>query len=89
MYQKKTIRNNSNIIISFQQTLKDVEHIYRDKAGFDMSFDEFKELCREAWKEKHNYIIINRLEDKNGSRYRIGNESNPNYKISNPQTDPF
>ena len=25
---KRTIRNNSNIIILFQQTLKDVEHIY-------------------------------------------------------------
>ena len=60
---KRTIRNNSNIIILFQQTLKDVEHIYRDIAGFDMSYDEFKELCREAWKEKYNYLLINRLED--------------------------
>ena len=33
---KRTIRNNSNIIILFQQTLKDVEHIYRDIAGFDV-----------------------------------------------------
>ena len=33
---KKTIRNNSNIIIIFQQTLKDVEHIYRDITGFDV-----------------------------------------------------
>ena len=51
---KRTIRNNSIIIILFQQTLKDVEHIYRDIAGFDMSFDEFKSLCREAWNEKYN-----------------------------------
>ena len=36
---KRTIRNNSNIIILFQQTLKDVEHIYRDIAGFDMSYE--------------------------------------------------
>ena len=33
---KRTIRNNSNIIILFQQTLKDVEHICRDIAGFDV-----------------------------------------------------
>ena len=65
---KRTIRNNSNIIILFQQTLKDVEHIYRDIAGFDMSHDEFKSLCREAWKEKYNYLLINRLEDKNGKK---------------------
>ena len=86
---KRTIRNNSNIIILFQQTLKDVEHIYRDIAGFDMSYDEFKELCREAWKEKYNYLFIKRLEDKNGSKYQVCNESNPNYTIFHPQTEPF
>ena len=86
---KKTVRNNSNIIILFQQTLKDVEHIHRDISGFDMSYEEFKSLCREAWNEKFNYLLIIRLEDKNGSRYRICNESNPNYKIFNPQTDPL
>ena len=85
---KKTVRNNSNVIILFQQTLKDVEHIHRDISGFDMSYEEFKSLCREAWNENFNYLLINRLEDKNGSRYRICNESNPNYKIFNPQTDP-
>ena len=86
---KRTIRNNSNIIILFQQTLKDVEHIYRDKAGFDMSNDEFKSLCREAWRDNYNYLLINRFEDKNGSKYMICNESNLQYQIFNPQTDPF
>ena len=86
---KKTIRNNSNMIILFQQTLKDVEHINRDIAGFDMSYDEFRRLCREAWNKKDSYLLLNRLEDKHGSRYRICNESNPNYKIFNPETDPF
>ena len=86
---KRTIRNNSNIIILFQQTLKDVEHIYRDIAGFDMSNDEFKSLCREAWRDPYNYLLINRLEDKNGSKYMLCNESNLQYQIFNPQTDPF
>ena len=86
---KKTVRNNLNKIILFQKTLKDVEHIYMDISDFDMSYEEFKSLCREAWNEKFNYLLINRLEDKNGSRYRICNESNPNYKIFNPQTDPL
>ena len=30
---KRTIRDNSNEIILFNQTLKDIEHIYRDVAG--------------------------------------------------------
>ena len=86
---KRTIRNNSNIIILFQQTLKDVEHIFRDIAGFDMSYDEFKSLCKEAWRDKYNYLLINRLEGKNGSKYMICNESNPQYQVFSPQTDPF
>ena len=86
---KRLIRNNSNKIILFQQTLKDIEHMYRDIAGFDMSYDEFKKLRSEAWKEKDNYLIINRLEDKNGSKYQVCNESNPNYKIFNPRTEQF
>ena len=57
-------------------------------SGFDMSYEEFKSLCREAWNEKFNSLLINRLEDKSGSRYMICNESNPNYKIFNPRTDP-
>ena len=60
---KKTIRNISNIKILFQQTLKDVEHVFKDIAFFDMSNDEFKSLCREAWNEKYSYLLINRLED--------------------------
>ena len=86
---KRTIRNNSNIIILFQQTLKDVEHIYRDIAGFDMSYEEFKNLCREAWNEKFNYLLINRLKDKDKGRYSIRNESNKEYKEIIPQTKPF
>ena len=86
---KRTIRNNSNIIILFQQTLKDVEHIYKDIAGFDMSYEEFKSLCREAWRDNYNYLLLNRLEDKNGSKYMICNESNLQYQIFNPQIDPF
>ena len=86
---KRTIRMNSNIIILFRQSLRDVEHIYRDIAGFDMSYDEFKKLCREAWKENYKYLEINMLDDKNESKYKICSEPNPNYKVFNPQTEPF
>ena len=46
------MKNNSNKIILFNQTLKDIEQIYRDVAGYDMSYDEFKEICRRSWEEK-------------------------------------
>ena len=61
---KRTIRNNSNKIILFIQTLKDIEHIYRDVAGYDMNYDEFKELCRKSWEEYYNYLYIDRSKKK-------------------------
>ena len=42
---KRTIQNNVKKIVLFNQTLKDIEHIYRDVAGYDMNYDEFKDLC--------------------------------------------
>ena len=38
---------------------------------------------------KYKYLIKNRLEDKNGKKCIICNESYPEYKLFNPQTDPF
>ena len=47
---KRLIRDDSNVMFFSKRTLKDVENIFRDKAGFDMSHDEYKDLFREAWK---------------------------------------
>ena len=85
---KRTIRNNSNIVILFKQTLKDVENLYRDIAGFDMSYDEFKKLCKESWSGEYNYLKINRQNNKN-DRYCVCNESCDTYRVYQPETDPF
>ena len=42
---KRTIRKNSNKIFLFNQTLKDIQRIYRDVAGYDINYDDYKELC--------------------------------------------
>ena len=49
---RQTIRNNSDIIILFKQSLRDVESIYRDVGSYDKVYFEFKHMCREAWSEK-------------------------------------
>ena len=61
---KRTIRNISNKTILFNQTLKDIEHTYRDVAGYDMNYDEFKELCRKSWEEGYNYLCFDRSKKK-------------------------
>ena len=86
---KRTIRNNCNKKILFNQTLKDIEHIYRDVAGYDINYDEFKELCRKSWEEDYNYLYIDRSKKKDQGKYCICNESDKTYIEATPQTKPF
>ena len=86
---KRTKRNISKKSFLFNQTLKDIEHIYRDVAGYDMSYDEFKELCRKSWDEEYNYFCIERSEKRDQGRYCIHNESKKTYIETTPQTKAF
>ena len=86
---KRTIRNNSIKIILFNQTLKDIEHIYRDVAGYDMNYDEFKELCRKSWEEDYNYLSIDRSKKRDQRKNCICNESKHTYIECIPETKPF
>ena len=61
---KRNMRTKSNVILCIQQTLKHVEHFCRDIAGFNMSYDKFKQLGREARNEKYIHLILNRLEEQ-------------------------
>ena len=71
---RRTIRNNSNEIILFNQKLKDIENTYRDVGGYDMSYDEFKQLCKKSWEKEYNYLCIDRSKQRDQGRYCICNE---------------
>ena len=86
---KTTIRKNSNKIILFNQLLKDFEHIYRDVAGYDMNYDEFKDLCRKSWDEDYNYLYIDRSKKRHQGNYCICNERKKTYIEATPQTKLF
>ena len=86
---KRTTRINSNKITLFNQTLKDNEHIYRDVAGYDMNYDEFKDLCRKSWEKDCNYLYNDRSKQRNQGKYCICNESKRTYIEATPQTNPF
>ena len=49
---RQSIRNNSDRLILFKQTLRDVQNMYFDIGAYDMKYDEFKEMCHKAWDEK-------------------------------------
>ena len=41
---RQSIRNNSDRLILFKQTLRDVQSMYYDIGAYDMRYDEFKEM---------------------------------------------
>ena len=62
--QRQTIRENANIICLFPQDLKNLNHIFDDHVGSDMTKEEFRQLCKTAWKKQHGFVIID-LSSKN------------------------
>ena len=86
---KQSIRNNSDRLKLFKQTLRDVQSMYHDIGAFDMIYDEFKEMCRVAWSEKFKYLCIDMTKNKNEGKYRIFNENKTTYIDCIPETNPF
>ena len=72
---RQSIRNNSDRLILFKQTLREVQSMYFDIGAYDMKYDEFKEMCHKAWNERFNYLCIDLIKNKNEGKYRILNES--------------
>ena len=76
---RQSIRNNSDRLILFKQTLRDVQSMYHDIGAFDMIYDELKERFRVAWSEQFNSLCIHMSKNKNEGKYRIFNESKNTY----------
>ena len=86
---RQSIRNNSDRLILFKQTLRDVQSMYHDIGAFDMIYDEFKEMCHKRWEERFNYLCIDMAKNKNEGNYRIFIESKTTYIDCIPETEPF
>ena len=86
---RQSIRNNSDRLILFKQTLRDVQSMYYDIGAYDMKYDEFKEMCHKTWDEKYNYLCIDMTKNKNEGKYRIFNESKTTYIDCICETNPF
>ena len=86
---RQSIRNNSDRLLLFKQTLSDVQSMYYDIGAYDMNCDEFKQMCHKAWDERFNYLCIDMTKNKNEGKYRIFNESKTTYFECIPESEPF
>ena len=69
---RQTIRENINFICLFPQDLKNLNHIFDDHAGSDMTKEEFRQLCKTAWEIQHGFVIIDLSSKKHDGKYRSG-----------------
>ena len=86
---RQSIRNNSDRLILFKQTLRDVQSMYYDIGAYDTKYEEFKEICHKAWIERFNYLCINMTKNRNEGKYRIFNESKTTYIECIPEIEHF
>ena len=69
---RQAIRENANFICLFPQDLKNLNHIFNDHVGSDMTKEEFRQLCKTAWKKQQGFVIIDLSSKKHNGKYRSG-----------------
>ena len=55
---RQSITKNSARLMLFKQTLRDSQSMYYDIGGYDIKYDELREMCHKPWSEKLNYLCI-------------------------------
>lgn len=69
---KHLIRDNANFLTIFKQDHLNLKHIYDDHVNTDMSFEQFRDMCLECWKENYGFLCINKDCPVDKGRYRKG-----------------
>ena len=77
---KRTIWNSSN------QIFRDFENVYGDVGGYDMIYDEFKQLCKKTWEKVYNYLCFDRSKKNKILNF---NENKNTYIEYTPETKAF
>ena len=56
--------------MSFSQDLKNLNRIFYDHVGSDMTKEEFRQLCKTAWEKQHGFVINDLSSKKHDGKYR-------------------
>jgi len=66
-----TVRSNSNNIIFFKSSPLVVNKLFINFASIDMTIVDFRDICKTAWKNKYNYLVIDLTRDyESNLKYR-------------------
>lgn len=67
---KQLLRDNANFLIIFKQDDVNLKHIYEEHICSDMTFNQFKNICKIVWSNPFNFVSINKDSSLNNGRYR-------------------
>ena len=66
---RQSVRENCNLFILFEQRGEVLTSIYNDFFNnFELSYNDFANICNRVWKEPYNYIVIDITKNKNINR---------------------
>lgn len=69
---KHLLRDNASMLIIFKQDNLNLKHIWEDHLISDISYDTFKKLCEQCWKEKNGFLVVAKDCDIKNGRFRLG-----------------
>ena len=67
---RRSIRQNSNLFLIFEQNGKNLQHIFSDLAGTHMNFHQFREFAVKIWSKKYAFITIDHSKPPLVGRFR-------------------
>ena len=69
---RKLIRANSNFLILFKLSERDLQNLHRDRVAIDMNLEEFRDFCNEEWKKQYGFVVIDFTANVlSGRKYRF------------------
>jgi Poxvirus A32 protein len=69
---KHLIRDNTNFIVLFRQDDLNIRHVYDDHVNPDVSFDQFKAMCRLCWEKQYDFLTVDKTREVKNGRFRLG-----------------
>jgi hypothetical protein len=69
---KHLLRENANLLVLFKQDELNLRHVYSDHVSPDLTFEDFKNACRNCWIKPYGYFVIDKECLPNTGRYRRG-----------------
>ena len=61
--------------------------MYKDIRAYDIAYLEFKERCRNAWRERFSYLCNDMTKTENEGNYRIFKDIKNTYIECLPETE--